>query len=68
MCLSNIYEYKLSVKIQPFIIKLLPLGYMFQLSPAIIRPYKEQVQGYLSNRALWDPIAYKRWCNYYNTL
>jgi len=46
--LINIYEYKISVKTQPFIIQLLPLGHMFQLSRVIFRPYKEQIQGYLS--------------------
>jgi len=44
-----VYEYKISVKTQSFTIYLLPLGYMFQLSRVIIyRPYKEQIQGYLS--------------------
>ena len=38
----------MSVKTQPFIIYILPLGYMFRLSRAIFRPYKEQTQGYLS--------------------
>jgi len=48
MFLSNIYEYKIPVKTQPFIKQLLPLGYMFRISRFIFRPYKEQIQGYLS--------------------
>ena len=29
MCLSNIYKYKISIKTQPFIIKLLPPGKLY---------------------------------------
>jgi hypothetical protein len=49
LCLCNICRYKISVKTDLLIItRLLPLGYMFRLSRVIIRPSKEQVQGYLN--------------------